>query len=157
MSSSRLYRENYICMKRILLLLLFFSFCTKKDSDSIQPINIEEKLIGSWKEVETTVKEFDANNNLLRTTPNLSPISVVFDGKKVKTKYAESFIPESTVPYTISKVGNKSFIEFVGDARLAEVTEISSTHLTLVVKQMGSEFNGARFEYQLYTRKLIKL
>ena len=68
-----------------LLLLLFFSFCTKKESDSIQPINIEKHLIGSWKEVETTVKEFDTNNNLLKTTPNISPTSEGRVSKRLAT------------------------------------------------------------------------
>jgi hypothetical protein len=140
-----------------LVLMLFFSFCTKKESDAIQPNNIEEQLIGRWKEVETTVKEYDSKNNLLKTTPNLSPISVVFDGKQVKTTYTEPFIPESTTQYKISKVNNRLYVEFEGDTRLAEITEFSATNLTLVVKQMGSEFNGATFEYMLYTRKLIKL
>lgn len=140
-----------------LVLMLFFTCCDKKETITPAPENIEEQLKGKWKEVETTVKEYDINNNLLGTTPNISPASVVFDGKDVTTTYAESFIDEHKTSYTLSKSGDKYNIIYTGDHRLYEITEISAAKLTLVVKQMGTEFNGARFHYILYTRKLTRM
>jgi len=145
-----------------LILILFFTFCCKQETETPKPEtskleNIGKQIIGNWNEVETTVKEYDKNNQLLNTTPNLSPIQVTFDGQQVTTTYTESFIPKSTRPYTITKANNKAYIEYDGYSRLFEITEISATHLTLVVKQMSSEFNGVTFEYLLYTRKLIKI